>query len=190
MRRYVPELPVPLDVFPADNGPFAPVHQTVVPPETSDHDRAKAREQLAPLVAPASPEDIETWLAELAVITSRRVDDESTETLRLTAYSSRLAKLPADVARHVLLEKRWKFWPSWAELADAADALWPARRLLVRELAEPCRIPVREAGCYMTPERAAEWHRRESLRGSLSEERRAMHRAAREKILNPEPEED
>lgn len=83
---------------------------------------------------PADEGRIELWLAELAVITARRRDDEGTDALRLSAYATRLRDYPADVAKAALLDHRWRFWPSWAELAEVCDALVKPRRELQMRL--------------------------------------------------------
>lgn len=72
---------------------------------------------------PASERQVELWLAEMAVITARRRDDDGTESLRLQAYTSRLRGYPADVARAALIDTRWRWWPTWAELAEVCDRL-------------------------------------------------------------------
>lgn len=87
-------------------------------------------------MTPPTRDQSEAWIAELSVITARREDDAGTEALRLTAYSSRLADYPADVVKHALLSRRWKFFPSWAELADACDELVLPRRRMMRALDE------------------------------------------------------
>lgn len=106
---------------------------------------------------------IEEWLAELSVITRRRQDDEITEGLRLAAYSSRLARYPADVVAEALLRHKWLFFPAWAELEDVCEKL-------------------------ITPRRAMLWHLKnapdasEEQREPVSEERRAEMAAYAEKI--------
>lgn len=87
-------------------------------------------------MTPPTRDQSEAWIAELSVITARREDDPGTEALRLTAYASRLADYPADVVKHALLSRRWKFFPSWSELADACDELVLPRRRMMRALDE------------------------------------------------------
>lgn len=77
---------------------------------------------------------IEEWLAELSVITRRRQDDDITENLRLSAYSSRLAEYPADVAHEALLRHKWLFFPAWAELQDVCERLITPRRAMLWHL--------------------------------------------------------
>lgn len=87
-------------------------------------------------MTPPTRDQAEGWIAELSVITARRQDDEQTEALRLAAYASRLADYPADIVRHALLGKRWKFFPAWADLADACDELLVQRRRMMTALNE------------------------------------------------------
>jgi hypothetical protein len=96
--------------------------------------RQEALNALAGFVTPAPKNHIEEWLAELSVITRRKQDDEITETLRLAAYSSRLADYPADVAREALLKHKWLFFPAWAELQDVCDKLAAPRRAMLWHL--------------------------------------------------------
>ena len=91
-------------------------------------DRAKG------FLTPAPGPQIERWLAELSVIAAKRADDDFTEELRLVAYSRRLAEYPADIVRHVLLDRTWKFWPTWDELHTICEALVEERRAMVSAL--------------------------------------------------------
>lgn len=83
-------------------------------------------------LTPASATMIERWLAELSVICAKRPDDDFTEELRLTAYTSRLSQYPADLVRHVLIEQTWKFFPTWHELAEILDARVQQRESMIR----------------------------------------------------------
>lgn len=96
--------------------------------------RVEAANALAGFVTPAPKGQIEEWLAELSVITRRRQDDDITENLRLSAYSSRLADYPADVAREALIRHKWLFFPAWAELQDVCDKLAAPRRAMIWHL--------------------------------------------------------
>lgn len=87
-----------------------------------------ARRRLAYAMTPPQQDQAIGWLAELSVITARRMDDEMTEDLRAAAYSRRLSEFPADIARHALLVHRWKFFPTWAELAEVCEAMMDARK--------------------------------------------------------------
>lgn len=80
-----------------------------------------ARAKFANAMTGPTIDQLEAWLAELSVITARRQDDDQTESLRFSAYASRLSAYPADVARYALLEKRWKFFPAWIDLAEVCD---------------------------------------------------------------------
>lgn len=96
--------------------------------------RRDAVNALAGFMTSAPKGQIEEWLAELSVITRRRQDDDITETLRLSAYSSRLSDYPADVAREALLKHKWLFFPAWAELQDVCDRLAAPRRAMLWHL--------------------------------------------------------
>lgn len=96
--------------------------------------RREAINALAGFVTPAPRRQIEEWLAELSVITRRKQDDDITENLRLSAYSSRLSDYPADVAREALLKHKWLFFPAWAELQDVCDKLAAPRRAMLWHL--------------------------------------------------------
>ena len=97
-------------------------------------DFAAVADELRKLLSPAPEVAIEEWVAELSVITARRPADEFEERLRLRAYASRLRRYPADVAKHVLLEHPWRFWPSWAEVKEQCDDLVKPRRLMIGAL--------------------------------------------------------
>lgn len=102
---------------------------------TGPADDAKAvGADMARLMTPAPPGAIEGWLAELSVITARRQDDAFTEELRLTAYATRLARYPADVARAALLDHPWKFWPTWVEVEEVCEKLTAPRRMMLNAL--------------------------------------------------------
>lgn len=96
--------------------------------------RQAALNALSGFVTPAPKNLIEEWLAELSVITRRKQDDDITETLRLAAYSSRLADYPADVAREALLKHKWLFFPAWAELQEVCEKLAAPRRAMLWHL--------------------------------------------------------
>lgn len=102
-------------------------------------------------MVPAPIRQIEFWLAELSVIVARRADDEFGEELRISAYSLRLARYPADIARHALLGMRHKFWPAWSELEIACNKLVSHRQQMIAALErqpappEPERRPPTDA---------------------------------------------
>lgn len=81
---------------------------------------------------PASEEQLEVWLAELAVKTARRKSSDIGAEMAVSVYVAGLSKYPADTVRHVLTNYRGQWWPTWGELADRLD-----------ELAEP-RIMIRD----------------------------------------------
>lgn len=69
-------------------------------------------------LVPAEMDMIEEWLAELSVMTPPRKDDDFAVSLRLEVYTRKLRSEPADIVRHALTVKTWKFFPSWAELDE------------------------------------------------------------------------
>lgn len=118
--------------------------------------RREAVTALAGFVTPAPKNQIEEWLAELSVITRRKQDDDITESLRLSAYSSRLAEYPADVAREALLRHKWLFFPAWAELQDVCDKLAAPRRAMIWHLENAPQVEAPEPREDTSPERKAE----------------------------------
>lgn len=100
----------------------------------SGEDRAIVLGEIERLLTPAPIREIEGWLAELSVMVARRPQDEVDEALRLTAYASRLAQYPADVARSALLDHRWRFWPTWEELSSVCDGMASPRRHMAAAL--------------------------------------------------------
>ena len=118
--------------------------------------RREAVTALAGFVTPAPKNQIEEWLAELSVITRRKQDDDITESLRLSAYSSRLAEYPADVAREALLRHKWLFFPAWAELQDVCDKLAAPRRAMIWHLVNAPQVEAPEPREDTSPERKAE----------------------------------
>ena len=100
----------------------------------STEDRCRALADMEKFMTPASVPDIEGWLAELSVISAKRQESGFSEGLRLTAFASRLSRYPADIARCVVLEHKWKFWPTWAEMGHACDVLVAARNQMLAAL--------------------------------------------------------
>lgn len=119
--------------------------------------KAAAKADIQKLMTPAPTGQIEAWLAELSVIAPKRVGDEFEESLRLTAYTSRLSDFPADVVRYALLERPWRFWPSWAELEAACREAVSSRVAMLKALEasaeKPAEAKRREP---LTAERAGE----------------------------------
>lgn len=109
---------------------------------------------------PAERGTIEEWLAELYVIAPSRADDEMTATLKLEAYGRRLSEYPADMVKHVLLSKTWRFFPSWFELEEQLKPLKRERDAMLAAClrtsfsSEPTNPPDRPE--RITAERAAE----------------------------------
>lgn len=120
----------------------------------TDEARQITAAEVAQLMAPAEARAIEDWLAELSVIVAKRADDEFTETLRVTAYASRLRRFPADVARAAVLDHVWKFWPSWAELEAVCERMVSPRRAVLQALSYRRGEKV-QIGPRCTPEAAA-----------------------------------
>lgn len=81
---------------------------------------------------PAPHEQIEAWLAELAVKTSRRKASEMGSELAVSVYANHLREYPADAVRHVLANYRGTWFPAWGELADRLDE-FVEPRLMIRD---------------------------------------------------------
>lgn len=99
--------------------------------------RIAALSDLVKLLQPAPIREIEMWLAELSVLTAGRGEDGLNAELLLTAYSSRLAQYPADVAKHALLGRRWKWFPAWSEVENICETMAAPRRHMVAALQKP-----------------------------------------------------
>jgi len=85
---------------------------------------------------PASIEQVEAWLAELAIKTVRRKSSEIGSEMALTVYTSHLRQYPADVVRYVLAGWAGKWWPTWGELAERLDELTDTRLMIRDRLAD------------------------------------------------------
>lgn len=103
----------------------------------SSASREAALADLIKFQTPAPVRQIERWLAELSVLTAGRGTDGIEAELQLTAYSSRLTKYPADVAKYALLDHRWKWFPAWAELERVCEAKAGPRRHMIAALSQP-----------------------------------------------------
>lgn len=117
------------------NGERMPSYQMAVNCEvspTGNHEAALR--DLRNFMTPAPIRQIEGWLAELSVIVARRQDDEFADELRVSVYSSRLSRFPADVVRHVLLKETYKFWPTWEELEKRCRAMTGPREHMIAAL--------------------------------------------------------
>ncbi|MFT6299942.1 MAG: hypothetical protein ACJAWC_003318 [Yoonia sp.] len=99
--------------------------------------REAALADLIKFQTPASPRQIECWLAELSVLCASRLREEMESALMITAYSSRLANYPADVVHDALLKKTWKWWPTWDELQKYCEAAASPRRHMIAALKKP-----------------------------------------------------
>lgn len=93
-----------------------------------------AAADLRNFLTPAPMRMIEQWLARLSVVVAKRKDDAFSEELRVVEYASRMSQYPADVVRHVLLSKTYKFWPTWDELHKLCDAMTSPRRAMIATL--------------------------------------------------------
>ena len=105
------------------------------------NDIAAALDDLVNFMQPAPIRLIEEWLAELSVLVAKRQDDEFSEELRVSAYSSRLSAYPADVVRTVLLRETYKFWPPWGELEKRCKALTSPRENMIAALRRGPEMP-------------------------------------------------
>ena len=103
------------------NGESLPSYR--VPTACHCHGTAEAREQgieaVRKSMTPAPIRQIEAWIAELAAITASRKRDMVDAELMVNAFSDRLAQYPADVVKHALTIKTWKWFPTWEELEAA-----------------------------------------------------------------------
>lgn len=99
--------------------------------------REAALADLVKFQEPPAVRQIEDWLAELSVLTAGRGADGIAAELLLTAYAARLGRYPADVVRHVLLVRPWKWFPTWAELEKVCEAMAGPRRHMIAALNQP-----------------------------------------------------
>jgi hypothetical protein len=120
-----------------ENGESLPSYVVAVGCDAAGGDRAAALADLTKFQTPAPVERIEGWLAELSVLTAGRGVDGISAELLVTAYSSRLGRYPADVARYALLEHRWKWFPAWAELERVCEARAAPRAHMIAALSRP-----------------------------------------------------
>lgn len=117
------------------NGEYMNSYQVAVGCNISQHgDREAALQDLRNFLTPAPIRAIEAWLAELSVIVARRKDDEFADELRVSVYSSRLSRFPADVVRTVVIEQSYRFWPTWEELEKRCKALTGPRLQMIAAL--------------------------------------------------------
>lgn len=103
----------------------------------SEADRQAVLADLNRFSEPATIRQIEIWLAELSVISASRGREGAEAELMLTAYSSRLAGYPADVARYAVLGRSWKWWPTWQELEAVCEERAAPRRQMIAALKRP-----------------------------------------------------
>jgi len=118
------------------NGERLPSYQVAVGCDVDGSPEAveAALADLRNFMTPAPIREIEGWLAELSVITAKRQDDGFAEELRVTAYSSRLSRYPADVVRSVLLKSTYRFFPTWDELEKRCAAMTGPRLHMIAAL--------------------------------------------------------
>jgi len=107
----------------------------------NDEQRKNALADLRNFLTPAPIREIEKWIAELSVITAGRGREGFDADLMINAYSSRLSKYPADVAKHALLGETWKWFPTWDELKKICDAKTGPRLHMVKALEAPEQEP-------------------------------------------------
>lgn len=118
------------------NGEYLPSYSVAVGCNVagSPSQRRAAAEDLRKFMTPASPRQIEGWIAELSVTVAKRQDDEFGEELRVTAYANRLIRYPADVARNALFNPPFTFFPTWAELEKRCSAAVGPRVVMIAAL--------------------------------------------------------
>ena len=117
------------------NGEHLPSYQIAVACEVSrDGNHEDALADLRNFLTPAPVRKIEEWLAELSVIVARRPDDQFADELRVSVYSARLTRFPADVARSALVDATYKFWPTWEELEKRCKAMVAPRLQMIAAL--------------------------------------------------------
>ena len=117
------------------NGESMPSYAVAVACDVSNSgDHEAALSDLRNFMTPAPIRQIEGWLAELSVIVARRADDQFADELRVSVYSSRLARFPADVVSSVLLQTAYRFWPTWEELEKRCKALTGPRAQMIAAL--------------------------------------------------------
>jgi hypothetical protein len=117
------------------NGENMPSYPIAVSCEVSPNgDHAAVLADLRNFLTPAPIREIEEWLAELSVIVARRQEDAFANELRVSAYSARLHRFPADVVRSVLIDQTYKFWPTWEELEKRCSALTAPRIQMIAAL--------------------------------------------------------
>lgn len=119
-----------------ENGERLPSYTVAVGCEVDGTPEAAqaALSDLRNFMTPAPTRQIEEWIARLSVVTAKRRDDAFSEELRVTEYASRLSRYPADVARTVLLDQTYKFFPSWDELQKRCEAMTSPRRHMIAAL--------------------------------------------------------
>lgn len=125
------------------NGERLPSYDVVVGCDIQgdEENRKAALVDLEKFQEPAPVRQIEHWLAELSVLTAGRGSEGMDAELQVTAYASRLAQYPADVARYALLGKSWKWFPSWAELEQVCEHKAGPRRCMIDALRRPAPEP-------------------------------------------------
>lgn len=107
----------------------------------TDEQRENALADLRNFQTPPPIRAVEDWLAELSVLTAGRGREGVSAALMINAYSSRLARYPADVVRSALLVKTWKWFPDWAELESECERLAAPRRQMIAALMQPAPEP-------------------------------------------------
>lgn len=93
-----------------------------------------AAHEIGKLLMPATRRQIEGWLAELGAITRPQINSDVNASLRLRAYTDRLADYPEDIVREVLLVRTYEFFPTWADLEATCKSLMFPRVFVMRQI--------------------------------------------------------
>lgn len=142
-----------------------PVSLTVTTGSSVDY--AAGLRAIEESLKPASRDQIEVWLGEVAAKTARRSGSEADADVTFGVYVRDLKAYPADVVRHVLQSWRGKWWPTWGDLADRLD-----------ELTDP-RLMIRDRVKVLTlakAEETASTSREDALREEIAALRRLMQK--------------
>lgn len=99
--------------------------------------RDAALTDLRNFLTPADIRTIEGWIAELSVLTAGRGREGFDAELMVSAYSARLSQFPADVVRHALLGRTWKWFPTWEELEQVCRVKTAPRKHMIAALSQP-----------------------------------------------------
>jgi hypothetical protein len=118
------------------------------------------RATIEALMLPAERHEVEEWLAELDAIAPSKTASPVAAQVRLRALTMRLGGHPRDLVRHVLLVKRWRWFPSWFELAEELDRHASDRVALLRAVTEAMHRPAQPEGAR----KVIDWKRATAIR--------------------------